>query len=105
MIDLESWVRSRLEGAPESLRSRVLAALAQAGLRTESTAPAGSSGEPAVALASALKRAGDRLLEEAKAGPPTRETALALLAADALVTLACELLAEQAPERLENPFF
>lgn len=52
----------------------------------------------------ALKVLGDRLLEEAKGGPPGRETALTLLAADALMTLACELIAEQNPERLSDPF-
>ena len=60
-----------------------------------------AAGEP---LSLALKRLGDGLLEEAKRGPPTRATALTLLAADALMTLACELVAEEDPERLEDPF-
>jgi hypothetical protein len=55
-------------------------------------------------LPSALKLLGDRLLEEAKCGPPTRETALTLAAADTLMTLACELVAEQNPESLSDPF-
>jgi hypothetical protein len=52
----------------------------------------------------ALKLLGDRLLEEAKRGPPGRETALTLLAADTLMTLACELIAEQDPQRLSDLF-
>lgn len=47
-----------------------------------------------------LQVAANGLLEEAKRGGPDRETALTLLAADALVTFACELAAETAPERL-----
>ena len=47
-----------------------------------------------------LRRAADGLLEEAKTGGAGRDTALTLLAADALVTFACEVTAETAPERL-----
>jgi hypothetical protein len=36
----------------------------------------------------------------AQSGPPSRETAITLLAADALMTFACEAMAEGAPERL-----
>jgi len=42
------------------------------------------------------------LLEEASNGKPARETALTLLAADALVTYACEITAELAPSRLAD---
>lgn len=73
------------------MRSRVLAAVEEAA-------------EIPPDLPSALKLLGDRLLEEAKRGPPTRETALTLAAADTLMTLACELVAEQNPESLSDPF-
>ncbi len=49
-----------------------------------------------------LRDLADRLLEQAKSGPPTHETALTLLAADALVTLACEAVAETDPSRLAD---
>jgi hypothetical protein len=43
-----------------------------------------------------------RLLDETKQGDAGRETALTLLAADALVTYACEMVAETAPDQLGN---
>lgn len=52
------------------------------------------------AVHTALRDLAERLLPDAKSGPPTRDTALTLLAADALITLACEAAAEEAPERL-----
>ncbi len=39
-------------------------------------------------------------MEEAKSGPAGHDTAMTLLAADALITYACEVVAEQEPERL-----
>ena len=42
------------------------------------------------------------LLDEAAVGEPGRHTAITLLAADALVTFACEYLALTAPDRLEE---
>jgi hypothetical protein len=47
-----------------------------------------------------LREAGERLLAEAESLPPGRDAALTLLAADALMTFACEAMAEEAPERL-----
>jgi hypothetical protein len=47
-----------------------------------------------------LRAAAETLLAEAAKAPLGREAALALLAADALVTYACEATAETAPERL-----
>ena len=52
------------------------------------------------ALHDQLKDAGDRLLAEALSSSPTHDKALTLLAADALMTFACEAMAEGAPERL-----
>ena len=51
-------------------------------------------------VADALRTLADALLQEAKEGGDTRDAALTLLAADALVTYACEAVAEAAPERL-----
>ncbi len=41
-----------------------------------------------------------RLVEDAKSGPPNHDTAMTLLAADALITYSCEIVAEEQPERL-----
>jgi hypothetical protein len=83
-------VARRLAAAPESLRRRLEAALA---------AGAGGAGD----LAARLRVVAERLLVEAKSGPATRETAMTLLAADALITLSCEWTAEFAPERMRDP--
>ncbi len=72
--------------APASLRARVLAAV-----------------EPDVdcrRLPEALEEAAERLLTRAKVGPPTRDTALTLLAADALITFACAAIAQSEPALL-----
>jgi hypothetical protein len=47
-----------------------------------------------------LRQLGDGLLAQAKSAPASRDTALTLLAADALMTFACEAMAHAAPERL-----
>ncbi len=47
-----------------------------------------------------LSEIAENLLSEAKSAPPSRDTALTLLTADALITYACEALAEGDPERL-----
>jgi hypothetical protein len=47
-----------------------------------------------------LRTAAEQLLERAKSGPPTRDTALTLLAADALITFACEAAGESDPRGL-----
>ena len=60
------------------------------------------SGPPAspTSLAAALSTAAEQLLEQAKSGPPTRDTALTILAADALITFACEAAGEADPSSL-----
>ena len=50
-----------------------------------------------------LHAAAERLLREAKSGGADRATALTLLAADALVTYACEWTAEHRVEDLGQP--
>jgi hypothetical protein len=92
-MSLKAWLAARLQGVPESLRARIEEAVARPAARLD--APGGG-----VEMASALARAGTELLARAKAMPPSRDAALTLLAADALMTYACEALAEQAPERL-----
>ena len=79
---MAQWLEGRLASVPPSLRDRLLQALATHGSDLQVTANA--------------------LLEQAKRGGSDRETALTLLAADALVTFACELAAETAPERLDQ---
>lgn len=44
----------------------------------------------------------EALIEEAKSERQTRETALTVLAADAVITLACEALAEEDPAALRD---
>ena len=51
-------------------------------------------------LAGTLEDLAETLMEEARSGPPGHDTAMTLLAADALITYACEVVAEQEPERL-----
>jgi hypothetical protein len=91
--DPGEWVARRLAAAPGSLRRRIETALA-----------AGAGGaEGAGDLAARLRVVAERLLVEAKSGPATRETAMTLLAADALITLSCEWTAEFAPKRMRDP--
>ena len=42
----------------------------------------------------------DQLMREAESAPPTRDTAMTLLAADALITYACQAVAELEPKKL-----
>jgi len=57
-------------------------------------------GEPEAPLHSELRRLADQLLAEATHAPPNHHTALTLLAADALMTYACEAAAEADPSLL-----
>ena len=59
----------------------------------------GSAGVP-LAHSALLKTTAEQLMQQAQAGPPTRDTALALLAADALITFACEAAGEADPRSL-----
>jgi hypothetical protein len=87
---LEGWLDQRLARAPASLRQRIEGALSGAG--------ADLTGSPA----GRLQAVAERLLQEAKVGPATRDTAMTLLAADALITLACEWTAEFDPAGLRQ---
>lgn len=70
---MEQWLEPRLAGAPASLRARVLQAVRAQG-----------------AGVAQLRSVAESLLAEAKTAPPTRDTALTLLAADALITMVAE---------------
>ncbi len=93
---MESWLRPRLQQAPESLRSRILEAVGNT--TPNSTLP----DKDEEGLASLLQHIAEGLLEIAKAGAPTRETAVTLLAADALITFSCEAEAEVGVHKLED---
>lgn len=80
-----AWLLSRLEGAPPKLREAVLRACENA---------AGAT------VAERCADAAFRVLEGAENLATRRADALDLLAADALLTLACEHVAATDPERL-----
>jgi hypothetical protein len=88
-----AWLDSRLLGAPAALRDVLIVQRAGVSVQRE-WAPA--------EFAAALRGRAEELLAEAMAEPPTRGAALTLLAADALLTLACEWVAERDPGLLEG---
>ena len=90
MIEASEWLAERLARAPASLRERVLEALEGDG--------AGGAGD----FAQRLHDAGERLLAEAGRDGAGREVAITLLAADALITLAAEWVAETRPDALAS---
>lgn len=80
MSEAAAWLSPRITDAPEALRERMLAAVAEAG----------SAGE----IHDRLGHAAALCLERAMAEQARRESAMDLLAADALLTHACEAAAE-----------
>ena len=88
MSDLRGWLTARLREAPPSLGRRIEQALDRYPLA------------PDRPIADSLRALADSVLSEATAGGAARDAALTLLAADALVTYACEATAETDPERL-----
>ncbi len=91
MSDLASWLEPRLANAPASLRERILGVLEAGNL------PPGPA--PRSPLPNQLSQMAERLLESVKnAGDGA--VALDLLAADALITYACEALSERDPDGL-----
>ena len=94
-----SWLEAKLAEAPESLRARIMEAVASGRGAPEPTG-AGAEAPRGGALVEQLRRAGEELMVEARSASPTRDTAMTLLAADALITFACEAVAETAPEKL-----
>ncbi len=83
-MDDRAWLEGRLSDAPASLREAVLRAW-------QAADDAG---------AERCARAALRLLEQVERLATDRSVAVELLAADALLTLACEHVAEFEPERL-----
>jgi hypothetical protein len=84
---LRDWLERRTSQAPPALRTRV---------REYALTASGDS------LSTALAAAGHAALTRVLSHPGDRSAALDLLAADALITLALQALAEDAPERLDE---
>ena len=98
---MKRWLENRLEDAPASLRARILESVTS-GTAPRSPLPVQRSPVPAPRsqLSGQLQSLAETLMQEAKSGPPGHDTAMTLLAADALITYACEVVAEQEPEKL-----
>jgi hypothetical protein len=94
MTDPGRWLEERLAEAPPALRRAACSVQRDA----DAVQRAACSGQRA--FEAELRALAEDLLAAAKAGPPTHETALTLLAADALITLACEWVGETEPRRL-----
>jgi hypothetical protein len=91
-VNLEVWLGERIEDAPASLRERVIGALGEAA-RGEREGSPDSATVPASfhPLPVRLRDLAERVVADAHAAPRSRDGALALLAADALLTLAVEV--------------
>lgn len=87
MTGTQEWLTFRLAGAPDGLRERMLAAL-------DDAANAEAATHDVLALAAAA------CMQHAMTEQPRRDCALDLLAADALLTHACEAAAEQGGDAL-----
>ncbi len=85
LLDDAAWFAARTEGAPEALRARAESFLADADGKD---------------LPARLAAAAHSALASASDGGARRATALDLLAADALITLALLFCAERAPGSL-----
>jgi hypothetical protein len=86
-MQLRDWLDKRTSQAPPALRARV---------REYALAASGES------LSISLASAGYAALMRVLSHPGDRSAALDLLAADALITLALQAQAENAPERLDE---
>ncbi len=104
MTDPEGWLDERLAEAPPALRARIITARAACSVQREADAVQRNSRTACSVrqrpFEEELRAVAEDLLAAAKAGPPTHDTALTLLAADALITLACEWVGETEPQRL-----
>jgi hypothetical protein len=85
MSSARHWLETRLQGAPETLRVRMTEALAD----TDNTS-----------IADQLAAAAEQCMRIALKHPSERASALDLLAADALLTHACEAASEQGSAEL-----
>jgi hypothetical protein len=107
VTDSARWLAERLADAPPALRARVEAALdaargagvrrAASSVKRDADAVQRAAYSVQRAFEEELRAVAEDLLAAAKVGPPTHETALTLLAADALITLACEWVGETEP--------
>jgi hypothetical protein len=106
----------RLEFAPEALRSRILEAVEERTLPTSLLSDVGTAERRNCAedvgtaerrnvgsVEATLRGLAEQLLEQAKIGTANHETALTLLAADALITYACEAAAEAGSDAAAGP--
>jgi len=84
----EEWLRQRLEASPAALRERLESPIANL--------------DPDLDLSDALLKAACELLERARLRLESRESAYDLLAADGLLTLACEAAAISDPDRIAD---
>jgi hypothetical protein len=83
-----------LDGVPDSLRTRILEALRESeavGREAGNVPRAGQS------LPDRLRAVAGRLLVDVQSAPSSRQHAMTLLAADALMTYACEAEAAREP--------
>ena len=78
------WLEPRLVDVPDSLRGRIVDAVK--GGR--------AVGREGGNVSEQLQLAGEELMLEAKSAAPNRDSAMTLLAADALITFAQEAMAE-----------
>lgn len=88
MTDAAGWLDGRKEPAPPSVRSVVDELLADT--------------DPAAPLPDQLAAAALRGLKDVVDAPSDRASARTLLAADALLTYACEAAAETGPDALDR---
>lgn len=103
LSDLQRWLQPRLAGVPDALRDRILHAandLSREARYAQREHDVQTFPVSRATLHDRLREAGRHLLAQAIAMPPSRDAAVTLLAADALMTFACEAMAEAAPERL-----
>lgn len=100
MTDFEAWLARRLAEGPAELRARIETARAASGaLHAPSSVQRAAY---TVRFEDELRSVAEELLAAAMEGPATHDTALTLLAADALITLACEWVAETDPRTLAD---
>jgi hypothetical protein len=98
LTDLARWIEARRPPAPPALRAAMLEAVAKAEPGERSVAGTGD-----VATAERLADAGVHALARVAAVSSGRSHALELLAADALLTLACEAALDEAVAGAASP--
>ena len=110
MSDLASWLEPRLANVPASLRERILGVLEAGNLPPLPISPSPLHAArctsptlraPRSPLPDQLWQLAERLLESVK-NAGNDAVAIDLLAADALITYACEALSERDPDGLAD---